>query len=262
MTEFGPALKAWRQARRQSQMDLAHEAGVSPRHLAFLETGRARPSRGMVLRLAQTLALPHPGVNALLSTAGFAAHFPALPLTDQTMAQARAALDWMIQRHAPYPALVLDRVWTITALNAPAQALFSPAGFAEDSSLLDAAQPARLQALVENWVEVGHHALLRLRAESAAAGGIPELDRAAQALANVPDIARFLPPAPVTAIMPTVYRTAQGPLALFSTFASFGSPAEVGLEGLRVELMFPADAWAKDFLGRLMEDGQIAHPTP
>ncbi|GHC45493.1 helix-turn-helix domain-containing protein [Neogemmobacter tilapiae] len=262
MTEFGPALKAWRQARRQSQMDLAHAAGVSPRHLAFLETGRARPSRGMVLRLAQTLTLPHPGLNALLSSAGFAPHFPALPLTDQAMTQARVALDWMITRHAPYPALILDRVWTITALNAPAQALFGPAGFAAGSSLLDAAHPDRLQALVENWVEVGHHALLRLRAESAAAGGIPELDRAAAQLAQVSEIARFLPPAPVTVLIPTIYRTPSGPLALFSTFASFGSPAEVGLEGLRVELMFPADKAAEDFLGRLAEDGQIAHSQP
>ncbi len=128
MTDFGPALKTWRHARRQSQMDLAHEAGVSPRHLAFLETGRARPSRGMVLRLAQALSLPHPGLNALLSSAGFSAHFPALPLTDHAMQQARAALDWMISRHAPYPALVLDRLWTIITMNASRRSARSPAG--------------------------------------------------------------------------------------------------------------------------------------
>ena len=183
MQDFPTALRHWRRTRRFSQLDLAAEAEVSPRHLAFLETGRSRPSRRMVLRLAEGLGLPRGDQNGLLAAAGFAPHFPVLPLAAEEMAQVRAAMGWMIDRHAPYPALILDRLWRIVALNGPATRLFSPVGFAEGVSLLDAlADPAVFAGLIENWVEVGHHTALRLKAESARAGGIAALDRAVAAL--------------------------------------------------------------------------------
>jgi DNA-binding XRE family transcriptional regulator len=252
MHDFPTALRHWRRTRRLSQLDLASEAEVSPRHLAFLETGRSRPSRGMVLRLAEVMGLPRGDQNGLLTAAGFAPQFPALPLVAEEMAQVRAAMGWMIDRHAPYPALILDRLWRIVALNTPARQLFGPAGFAEGTSLLAAMTDLTLfAALIENWVEVGHHTALRLKAESARAGGIADLDRAAAVLSADPGIAAFQPKATGRAVLPTIYRIGDQRLAVFSTYAQFGAAEEVALSDMKIELMFPADASASAILNAL-----------
>lgn len=249
MHDFPTTLRHWRHTRRLSQLDLASEAAVSPRHLAFLETGRSRPSRAMVLRLAGVLGLPRGDQNGFLAAAGFAPQFPTLPLAAEEMAQVRAAMGWTIDRHAPYPALILDRLWRIMALNRPAARLFGPAGFVEGASLLEAlADAAIFSGLIENWVEVGHHTALRLKAESARAGGVAALDRAVAALLAQPGITAFRPRATGRAVLPTVYRMGEGRLALFSTYAQFGAAEEVALSDMKIELMFPADAGAKAFL--------------
>lgn len=249
MTDFPTSLRRWRRTRRLSQLDLAAEAEVSPRHLAFLETGRSRPSRAMVLRLAEAMNLPRGEQNGLLAAAGFASQFPVLPLAAEEMAQVRAAMGWIIDRHAPYPALILDRLWRVVAMNPPAQRLFGPAGFAEGTSLLDAmADLALFAGLIENWVEVGHHTAHRLKAESARAGGIAALDRAASALLSHPAIAAHQPRATGRAILPTVYRLGRQRLAMFSTYAQFGAAEEVALSDMKIELMFPADAEAQALL--------------
>ena len=246
MQDFPTALRHWRRTRRLSQLDLAIEAEVSPRHLAFLETGRSRPSRGMVLRLAEVLDVPRGDQNGLLTAAGFAPQFPVLPLAAEEMAQVRAAMGWMIDRHAPYPALILDRLWRIVALNAPATRLFGPVGLAEGVSLLDAMSDLTVfAALIENWVEVGHQTALRLKAESARAGGIAALDRAVTALMANPEIAAHQPRAMGRAILPTVYRMGDKRLAMFSTYAQFGAAEEVALSDMKIELMFPADPQAE-----------------
>jgi transcriptional regulator with XRE-family HTH domain len=258
MQDFPAVLKDWRHRRRLSQLELATEAEVSPRHLAFLETGRARPSRGMVLRLSAVLGLPRGEQNAMLGAAGFAPQFPALPLEAGEMARVAQAMRWTLERHAPYPALILDRLWRIVALNAPGRALFGPAGFAEGASLLQAmAAPEVFTALIENWVEVGHHTALRLRAESARAGGIAELEQAAAALMAQSDVAAFQPKALGRVVLPTIYRLGAARLALFSTYAEFGSAEEVGLSGLKIELMFPADAVAEAMLLDLGKAGSV-----
>ncbi len=252
MQDFPTALRHWRRARRLSQLDLASEAEVSPRHLAFLETGRSRPSRGMVLRLAEVMGLPRGEQNGMLAAAGFTPQFPVLPLGAEEMVQVRAAMGWMIDRHAPYPALILDRLWRIVALNPPAEQLFGPAGFAEGASLLDAlSDPSIFSSLIENWVEVGHHTALRLKAESARAGGIQALDRGVAALLSNPAIAAHHPRATGRAILPTVYRMGDQRLAMVSTYAQFGAAEEVALSDMKIELMFPADAETKAVLERL-----------
>lgn len=246
MQDFPQALKHWRRSRRLSQLQLATEAEVSSRHIAFLETGRARPSRGMVLRLAGVLGLPRAAQNTILMAAGFSRQFPTLALNADEMAQVRQAMDWTISRHAPYPGLIMDRLWRIVAMNDPATRIFGPVGFSNGASLLDALQDLTLfAALIENWVEVGHHTLLRLRSESARAGGIAELDRAAAHLGAVPEIAAFQPTSRDMAVTPTVYRVGAARLALFSTYAQFGSAEEVSLADMKVELMFPANAEAR-----------------
>lgn len=249
MQDFPVVLKDWRRARRLSQLQLSVEAGVSPRHLAFLETGRSRPSRGMVLRLAEVLGLPRAEANGMLGAAGFSPQFPVMGLDAAGMAEARRAMDWTIRRHAPYPAVIMDRLWRIVALNDPAARIFGPAGFAEGASLLDAmADLSVFAALIENWDEVGHHTLFRLRAESARAGGVEELDRAAAALAAEPGIARFQQKGTLRAVVPTVYRMGDVRLPLFSTYAQFGIAEEVALADMKIELMFPADAGAEAIL--------------
>ncbi len=249
MQDFPVVLKDWRRARRLSQLQLSVEAGVSSRHLAFLETGRARPSRGMVLRLAEVLGLPRAEANGMLGAAGFSAQFPALGLDAAGMAEVRGAMDWTINRHAPYPAVIMDRLWRIVALNGPADLIFGPAGFRVGSSLLEAMVDLSVfAALIENWEEVGHHTLLRLRSESARAGGIKALDRAAAALVAEPRIAGFQAKGPARAVVPTIYRAGAARLALFSTYAQFGSAEEVALADMKIELMFPADAEAEALL--------------
>src|SRR3954470_17871814 len=120
---FGDRLRAWRMRRRLSQMQLANEAGVSARHLSFLETGRSRPSRELVLHLAEHLDVPLRERNTLLVAAGFAPSFRETPLEEAPMTPVRQALDALLRSHEPYPAVVVDRLWNLVASNRPTQLL-------------------------------------------------------------------------------------------------------------------------------------------
>lgn len=247
---FGAALKRWRRIRRMSQMDLAMAAAVSTRHVAFLETGRARPSRGMVLRLSEAFGAPLSYRNALLTAAGFAPAFSARALSDAEMRPARAAVAWMLERHAPFPAFVLDGAWTLVDLNPPADALFASVGLDIGDNLLEAlvANDA-LRGAIENLDEVTAHLGARLRTESAHRGGDPLLDRAIERLTAGPAAtARDAASPPFT---PTRYRIGDATLALVSTIAQFGAAEDIVLSNLRLELMFPADEATDAFLRAL-----------
>jgi transcriptional regulator with XRE-family HTH domain len=113
----GELIRQWRQHRRVSQLDLALEAGISPKHLSFVETGRSQPSREMILRLAEHLQVPLRARNALLNAAGYAAVFVERALDDPALGPARAAVDLVLKGHEPYPALAIDRHWTLVASN-------------------------------------------------------------------------------------------------------------------------------------------------
>jgi transcriptional regulator with XRE-family HTH domain len=237
MTAFADTLRTWRKARRFSQLDLAVEAHVSSRHISFLESARAQPSRDMIARLADALTLPLDARNQMLTHAGFAARYPGRQWDDASMAPIRRAMDHMLTRHAPFPALVVDRLWRALRLNVPAQRLFGPLGITEGSSLLDLMLGDRLPPLLENWPQVAHHAAQRLRIESAAQGGVPVLDRAADHLSRVPP-----PREPALGpVVPAVYRLGSQRLALFATLAQFGTPEDLTLDDVRIELYFPAD---------------------
>ncbi len=237
MTLFSETLKSWRRARRLSQLDLALEANVSARHISFLETGRARPSREMIARLGEALHLPLAARNQMLTHAGFAARYPGRDWGAEDMAPIRVAIDHTLARHAPYPGLAVDRLWTVLRMNEPARALFGLIGLVEGASLLELMRSDALPPLVENWPDVAHHVSLRLRTESAAQGGIPALDRVADHLATVPGASERA----VGPVVPTIYRAGPTRLALFSTIAQFGTPEDLTLDDLRIELFFPAD---------------------
>ncbi len=237
MTQFPDLLRTWRKHRRLSQLDLALEADVSARHISFLETGRARPSRDMIAHLGEVLTLPLDAINQMMVAMGFTPRFPATPLDDAAMAPVRQAVRYMLDRHAPYPGLALDRLWTIRMLNAPARKLFAPFGLAEGSSLLDMTTSDLMPQIIENWAEVAHHSAIRLRAESLAAGGLPALDAAAAKLSQ--DAGPVSPtPAPT---IPTIYRFGDQRLSLFGTIAQFSTIADETLDDFKIELFFPAD---------------------
>ena len=239
---FGLALKDWRRRRRVSQLALSGEANVSARHIAFLETGRARPSRGMVLQLSEALAIPRAERNALLQAAGFAPAYKARDFADADVAALRQAMDWTLSRHDPYPAMALDRHWKLVALNRAAAGLLAPLGLGEGESLLAAFASAHpLWTVIENASETARHLAARLRVESAHVGGDPVLDAAARAIAarvrdEPPGTTGYLP-----AVLPTRLRMGDRVLSFFSTIAQFGSAEDIALSDLRLELLFPAD---------------------
>ncbi|MFK7752437.1 MAG: helix-turn-helix domain-containing protein [Sedimentitalea sp.] len=247
MTAFGDTLKTWRKARRFSQLDLALEAEVSSRHISFLETGRAHPSREMIARLGTALALPLASHNQMLTHAGFAARFPKRGWNADEMAPIRAALDHMLASHAPYPAFAVDHLWTLVQLNPPATQLFAPLGLSPGTSLLDLLMTDALEPYVANWPEVAAHSAQRLRVESAALGGVPELERAIEKLALVPS-----PPThALSPVVPTIFRAPGFELSLFSTIAQFATPEDVTLDTLKLELFFPATPEAEAILRAL-----------
>lgn len=237
MSTFPESLKSWRKARRCSQLDLAMEANVSSRHISFLETGRARPSAEMILRLGDALGLPLAARNQMLTQAGFAARYPARQWEAEDMAPIREAMEHTLAGHAPYPAVALDRLWTVVRMNGPAKMLFAPLKVQEGDSMLDLVTSDALPPLVENWPEVAHHSAQRLRTESAAQGGVEALDRAAAKLSEAP-----LPDTAVTGpVVPTIYRMGPMRLSMFTTIAQFGTPEDLTLDDMKIELFFPAN---------------------
>ncbi len=245
MLQYSDLLKQWRKQRRMSQLDLATEADVSARHISFLETGRSRPSRDMIVHLSQILDVPMDACNQMMRANGFAPRYAATPLDDEAMAPIREAVAWTLDRHAPYPGMALDRLWRVVVLNDPAAKLFAPLGIGQGESLLDLVTNPIMTNLVENWPEVAHHTMVRLRAESAAAGGIPELETAIETLSKYSQMSETDITSPT---IPTVYRFGDQRLSLFGTIAQFSSVNDETLEDLRLELFFPADAESADWL--------------
>lgn len=255
MENFGTLLKDWRGRRRLSQLALGLEADVSARHIAFLEKGRSTPSRRMVIHLSDVLEIPRPDRNSLLTAAGFAPAYPKRSMEDMDIAPLRAAIDHTITRHAPYPAIVIDRLWRLMDANAPARMLLTPFGINDGDSLLTAffENPDRA-TYFENWPELGYCTARRLRTESAHLGGVPELDRVVAEIEADPAVAAYDPPSELPAIIPARYRFGDMVLSMFTTIAQFGSAEEITLADLRIELMFPADDQTRQVLENIGAD--------
>lgn len=254
-SSFGAVLKEWRGQRRMSQLDLGLSSNVSARHISFLETGRAQPSRSMVLQLCETLEIPRTARNVLLNAAGYAPAYRRRDLAGTDMEHVRAAVDWTLERHTPYPAMALDRHWTIVKANGAGQLLLSGAGLSEGDSLLVALTDGeRLAQAIENWTEVAQHMVVRLRTESAHLGGDPVLDEAANALSGVLSNIPHTPSAqPLPAIIPARYRANCQILSFFSTLAQFGTAEDIALAELKIEMMFPADEQTRQALVQMVD---------
>lgn len=249
---FGPLLKDWRARRRLSQLSLGLKANVSARHVAFLETGRARPSRAMVLLLAEALEMPLTARNGFLDSAGFAMAYQRRALADADMSAVRLAIDWSLKRHLPFPAFAKDRHWNLVVANTVAAKLLAGAGIQPGDSLLELmTDEARLMQSFANPGEVGRHMLQRLRIESAYFGGDPVLDVAAEKLARSPTIAAFQVPSALPPVVPARYRAGGTVLSFFSTLAQFGTAEDLMLADLQIEFLFPDDDATRQFVEAL-----------
>lgn len=254
---FGDLLRGWRQRRRLSQLDLAGDADISARHLSFVETGRSTPSREMVLRLAEQLDVPLRERNALLLAAGYAPMFQERPLHDPALSAARGAVQSVLTGHEPYPALAVDRHWTLLAAN---RAL-NPLLVGVDANLLTppvnvlrlSLHPGGLAPRIGNLGEWRHHLLTRLGGQIARSGDA-ELERLRRELVAypAPDSPREVAPAPI--FVPLRLETERGPLTLLSTTTVFGTPLDVTLSELAVEAFFPADTATGERLRALLEE--------
>jgi transcriptional regulator with XRE-family HTH domain len=245
----GEHLREWRQRRRLSQLDLACEAEISTKHLSFLETGRAAPSRDMVMHLAERLDIPLRERNTLLVAAGYAPVFPERPLSDPALQSARKAVDLVLRGHEPYPAIAVDRHWTLVAANNAVSPLLEGA----DPVLLQqpvnvlrlSLHPSGLAPRIANLAQWRAHLLDRLRHQVEVSAD-PVLESLLRELADypAPRMGRAAPDETDYGgmVVPLRLVTKAGVLAFFSTTTVFGTPVDVTLSELALESFFPADA--------------------
>lgn len=250
----GQLIRDWRQRRRLSQLDLACEASISTRHLSFLETGRSRPSREMLLHLAEQLDIPLRERNHLLTAGGYAPVFPEHSLADPTMAAARRAVELVLAGHEPYPALALDRHWHMLSANravAPLLQGVNPALLESPVNVLRLSlHPDGLAPRIVNLHEWRAHLLSRLHGQIEASGD--------PVLAGLFDELRDLPVPgadPATdgedlagVAVPFRLRTQAGVLSFLSTTTVFGTPVDITLSELAVESFFPADSFTAEVM--------------
>lgn len=270
-SDFGSALRYWRTRRGISQLRLAVDGGVSQRHLSFLESGRAQPSRDLVLKLGIVLDVPLRQRNAMLLAAGFAPAYQERNLSDPELASVMQALDFMLRQQAPFPALVVDRLWNLVRFNEPAAGFMAwllglPPGsvIPRDGSInvlrlmLD---PSGLRPRLVNWQAVCADSLMWIQREAMADGPgseatallaelstLPGMADAGQAADHVPNLdRRALPFLPLTMAHEGVT------LNLFTTITTLGTPRDVTVHELRLESFFPADeataAWFRNRFG-------------
>jgi transcriptional regulator with XRE-family HTH domain len=245
----GDLLREWRQRRRISQLDLATDAGISSKHLCFVEKGRSQPSREMLLRLAEHLQIPLRGRNVLLNAAGYAAVFPERQLAASELAAARKAMEVLLEAHKPYPAIAFDRHWRLVASNGG----LAPFLGEVDSSLLQppvnvlrlSLHPRGLATRLANYGEWRAHVLdkVRRQIEISADQALVELHRelSAYPLQRCAE----MPPADQEChcfVVPFRLMTGAGVLSFFSTTTVFGNPVDVTLSELSLESFYPADA--------------------
>lgn len=253
--DVGGLIREWRRRRRLSQLALASEAEISQRHLSFMESGRARPSREMLLHLCEQLGIPLRDRNVLLTAAGFAPEYQERRLDDPGMATARQAVERVLTAHEPYPALAVDRHWTMLAANRAVAMLLdgvSPALLRPPVNVMRLAlHPEGVAPRIINLSEVRAHALERLRVQAAATAD-PALLALLSELRGLPGGAPLRVDHAAGAVaLPLRLRTSAGDLAFLSTITVFGTPVDVTLAELAIETFLPADAATAGALRRV-----------
>jgi len=247
---FPQLLRSWRQKRRLSQLELALNSGVSQRHVSFLESGRARPSRSMILQLSECLEVPLRERNDWLTAAGFAPLFRARPLDDPQMGQVTAAVRMMLANHEPFPALAVDRAWNIVMSNRAFEAMSAALG--EDlwkrigggrNLMRLFFHPQGIRPHVANWRAIAPLLWQRAQRESEALGG-EETKRILHELAVHQDADTLWPAedVPLVPVMPLEIEKDGLRISLFTVIATFGTAQDITADEMRIESLFPADA--------------------
>jgi transcriptional regulator with XRE-family HTH domain len=250
-TSFGTLLRRWRGMRGMSQLTLATEAGISTRHLSFLETSRAQPSREMVQLLAGMLDVPLGDRNALLVSAGYAPAYGERPLSAPDLEPVRRALEFMLRQQEPYPALVVDGEWNIVMGNEGARIfdLFLEPDCEEDAAppnvMRTVFSPDGLRRFIVNWEELAGCLVNSLHRQVAATGS-ETMARLRDELLAYPGVpTRWSVPDPTVTMPPLVsmhLRKDDLSLTFFSMITTMGTPRDVTLQQLKIECFFPADA--------------------
>jgi transcriptional regulator with XRE-family HTH domain len=261
---FGALIREWRRRRGISQLELAARANSSQRHVSFLESGRSKPSRTIVLVLTEALDMPLRARNEILVSAGFAPFYPQRPIAAVELAHTRSILTRMLAHHEPYPAIVLDLGWNVLMLNRTASHLVrlcvpcaNPDRSFEGLNLLRLmCDPAGMRPYIASWVHTGPALFARLRREAAAYPGSPA-DRLVCDLIDE----RAFPPfveresEPLDPTIPLELQLGDQRLRLVNTLTTFGTPQDIAVQELRIDMSFPADdasdrllhAWAAEW---------------
>lgn len=259
--QFGDVLRTWRGRRNQSQLHLAGAAGVSQRHISFLETGRSRPSREMVMHLGLVLDVPLRDRNGMLIAAGFAPVYPERSIDDPEMAEIRRALEIMLNAHDPFPAYVIDRHWNLVMANSASLNLIA--------SLPESAQvhagnmvhlvlhPDGIRGATENWHDAAAAILLRLEREADESPGDQELLSLLEQAHAYPDMpgprALSRVPSVHELLLPLQLKLGGDVLSFFTTMARLASPSDITLQELRLETLLPADRATEEALHDLRD---------
>jgi transcriptional regulator with XRE-family HTH domain len=263
--QFGRLLQGWRRTRGKSQLELAIDAHVSPRHVSFIETGRSVPSREMVLALAEALEVPLRERNALLLAAGYAPVYREAPLDAPELEAVRQALALILDHQEPYPAVVLNRHWDLLHANGAARDLLGfmagdgppPPAAPPLNVVRQMLRPGGLRSHVTNWEQVAETLVQRVHRE--ALGGVAD-ERTRALLAEVtsyPGVparwGAFDPSVPLSPLVPICFAKDDVSASYFSTVTTIGTAQDVTLQELRVECFFPADSATRDSARALRE---------
>ena len=260
-TNFRVLLRYWRSVRRLSQLDLALDAEISTRHLSCVETGRAQPSKEMVLRLAEALKIPLRERNTLLLAAGYAPLYRQTSLNAPEVEAARHAVELLIRQLEPNPVLVMDRHWNILRMNPGAKRILALFPGCDSVTPLNGPRlvfhSQGLRPVIENWPVVAAHIIRRVHREAADNPSDETLKCLLKELLSYPDVPsrwRMLDlegaPPPFLTLN---YRWKNSTLCWFSTLTTMGTPLDVALQELRIETLFPADEATRTVVNRLAE---------
>jgi transcriptional regulator with XRE-family HTH domain len=254
-------LRQWRQVRRISQLGLATAADISGRHVCFLETGRAQPSREMVQLLANVLCVPLNEQNTMLVAAGYAPVYGQRELSAPDLDHVRRALQFILRQQEPYPAIVVDGKWNILMKNEAAQRIFgmfrSPAGEKAEwpnNSMRTVFDPMGLRPFIVDWEQVAGHLIHTLHGEAASGlhPGTASLLNELLSYPGVPTKWKYPDPSlPMSPLLTLKLRKEETSLCFFSTVTSFATPRDITLQQLRIECFYPADTATEDTARRL-----------
>lgn len=266
--QLGALLRHWRDARGKSQLDLSLDAGVSQRHISFIESGRSVPGRQLLLDLAQALDVPLRERNALLLAAGYAPVYSEAAWDSDEMHSVTKALERMLRQHDPYPAIVMDRYWNVLKTNDSAPRFFNcfidmAARKAPRNILHLMFDPAGMRPFIANWEQLARGLLQRVARE--AVGGV--MDAATRELVSAlmayEDVAPEWQPATAGAqsadtlpVLPLSFVKDGAVLNYFSMVSTVGTPQTIAAQELRVECLFPADDATERHHARLMAAGR------